>query len=165
MKTAAAWGLVLWMALVFEHSRSDLFPSSSLMLPACVGCLFWLKNGLASILAGLALIVHWLLFPTIAPVDVAVVLLLGTIFVTRSEQQGQWTPMGSRQSQHAWWVHPMLVLLAGLAAHSVLHTGMNLSQFISASLARVIIAVPCLACLVFAIRAADEFGWRRRASL
>lgn len=165
MKTTAAWALTLWMALVFEHSRPDLFPSASLMAPASVGCLFWLRNGLASILAGLALILHWLLFPSIAPVDVLVILVVGTTFVTRVVHQGQWTPMGSRQSRHASWLCPLLVLMAGLATHVILHTGLDGSQFMMFIMARLIIAVPCLACLVFAIRTADEFGLRRQASV
>ena len=163
MKTIAAWMLTLWIVLVFEHAKPGLFPSGSLMLPFAVGCLFWLQNGTGSLLAGTALITHWILHPAFAPLESMTVLLLSTVLITRTSHRNTWTPTATREHQHAWWLHPLFVLLAGLVCHTILRTGFTVSAAAPELAARLLIAAPCLALVISAARTADEFGLRRQS--
>lgn len=165
MKTNVAWILTLWTALVLEHSRSEWIPSGSLMLPLSVGCLFWLRNGIGCLLAGLALTVHWVLRPSVAPLDVVIVLVMATMYITHSRIQDRWSPAEPRSAQQTWWRHPVSVMLLGIIAHALLQTETNSANAISEITHRLLIAAPCLITCLFFARTADEFGWRRRTTI
>lgn len=165
MKTSFAWLLLLWFALVLEQARADLFSSHSLLMPFAVGCLFWLRNGVGSLLAGTALIVHWLLHPVLAPVEGAVLLLTATVFLANNTQQATWSPTASRRSVNAWWIQPIFVLVVGLAFHSLLAAELHVPIAADEFLKRLMIALPLLGLMLFGLRAADEFGWRKTSEM
>jgi hypothetical protein len=161
MKTNFIWLLLLWFVLVLEQARVDLLLSQSLLMPVAVACLFWQRNGAGSVLAGIALTVHWLLQPVLAPIAGAVVLVLATMLIARGARQATWSPTVSRKSMNAWWVDPLFVLVVGLACHSIVSTEFNLQTAAPAFLSRLLIAIPALLLLLFASHAAEEFGWRK----
>lgn len=161
MKTNIVWTLLLWFVLVLENVRSDFVLSQSLLLPSVVGCLFWYRNGNGSVIAGTALILDWMLHPAFFPLTAAIVLLLATRLVTRSARQAAWSPTVSRRSKNVWWIHPLFVLVAGLACHATLISELQVAQAASMFLARLFPAFAALALLLFAFRAAEQFGWRK----
>lgn len=161
MKTNIVWILLLWFVLVVEHSRADLVSSLSLLLPVAVACLFWLRNSAGSVLVGITLIAQWLLQPVLAPIAAAVVLVLATMLIVRNTQRATWSPTVSRKSKNAWWAEPLLVLVVGLACHSVVSVEFNLQTAAPVFLSRLLIAIPVLGILLFASYAAEEFGWRK----
>lgn len=161
MKTNLVWILLLWFSLVLEHARADLLLSQSLLMPVAVACLFWLRNGVGSVLAGTALTVQWLLVPVLAPIAAAVVLVLATMLIARGAQQATWSPTVSRKSQNAWWVDPLFVLVFGLACHSIVATEFHLQIAAPVFLSRLLIALPTLGVMLFASSAAEVLGWRK----
>jgi len=163
MKTNIAWMLILWLALVLEHGRPDLLLSGSVVMACSVACLFWLRSGRGSLLAGSTLIVQWLLQPTFAPVDAAVVLLLATHLLTR-RSQGTWSPVSSRREEHAWWWQPLLVTVVGITLHVVSRGNLQPTVIAAELPPRLVIAVPCILLLSFATHAAEELGVRRVAA-
>lgn len=162
MKTIAAWMLILWSALVFQVARPDLPGSGSLIFPLCVGCIFWLRNGTGVLLAGVVLLIQWILHTTFAPLDVVVTLLLACVAISRDRVDDLASATPSTRIRHAWLIQPTVVLCTGLTLHVLLIVEFqieNLWPVLSSSLC---IAVPVLAMTLFTARMADQFGLRGR---
>lgn len=161
MKTNVAWILILWLVLLLENARTDLILSQSLLIPSAVTCLFWLRNATGSLVTGTALVVSWLLHPLFTPLTPGLVLVMGTFLIVRGSQSSTWSPTVSAPSRHAWWAHPLFVCSCGLASHSILLADFQLVAAASAFTSRILPASAVLGILLFGLRAAEEFGWRR----
>ena len=158
MKSVAAWILVLWFALVVETARPDLFPSASLLLPCAVGCLFWLNSVTGMVLTGAALLLNWVLHPTLAPAEVPAVLT--TFCLAFSAQHKRLATVGHRTAMSAW-LHPLLVLVAGVLARTLAAGNSHLNQLLTDVSGALMVATPVLAAILLTQRFAEELGFRR----
>ena len=156
------WIPVLWMSLVCEQARPDLLPSGCLVIPLAVACLFWLQNSVGILIAGVAMLMHWLLRPERPPLDGIAMILLAAFFMTRSLQQ-RWSPAnGQPPGTRTEWKPRFLITLAGLLIHCGSVSGFQGHEFLVAIKSRLAIAVPLLIVTLVVSHAADEFGLRPR---
>ena len=160
MKTAAAWAVLLWMGIVLENSRTDLFSSCSLLVPLAVGCLFWLRNSSAIFLAGTAMIIRWLLQPSIPPVEVIVVLLISTRLIFRSPL----AVAASNFKRSRKWIAPVCMSLLGVGAHAFVLASFEPAVAIEDFALKSLVVIPAIGVILLAGRVADELGLRQIAT-
>lgn len=159
MKPMACWAVVLWLGIALENSRSDLFPSCSLVLPFTVGCLYWLQNSYSVLLAGVAMMTRWLLQPIGAPIEIFAVLLLSTWSI--SENALSASRSDSRRS--VTWFFPVCITLFATVLHAATLTSLDPGIVLQVFCAKALIAVPTIGGVLLAGRVADELGFRRHA--
>lgn len=161
MRTLLIWTLILWLALILENSRPDLFPSCSLVIPTAVSCMFRLRNSAATILAGATLLIRWLLHPTMVPAEVFAVLICTALLLARqTNAPGGLPATSSRRSASVWMPH-VAVTVAALLCHTFVEADMLLPETVSLLTTRIIISGPYLGVMLFAALIADEFGLQR----
>ena len=165
MKTYIVWCMLLWFALIVENSRPDMFPSCSLTLPLAVGCIFWLRNGTAIVIAGMTLIFRWLLHPSLLPIEVASMLICAAFFLTQQKASRSRSPIPSHSSQFRAWIPLALVTLIALSTHAFVEADMQPITALAHLGRQLTVATPCTIVIVFAFKIADEFGLRRYSQL
>lgn len=163
MKTMACWSVLLWMALVLENTRPDLFPDCSLTVPVSVGCILWVKSGSAIALAGLSLIGRWLLQPSAVPIEIVVVILSSAWLVLSSQRNRTWT-VSSSSSSNIHWALPVTVVAASIASHAIMTSNFHASDSVDSSVQSLAVAIPVTIAVQLFARMADEFGLRRTAA-
>ncbi|MDG2131527.1 MAG: hypothetical protein P8K08_26255 [Fuerstiella sp.] len=162
MKTIVAWVLILWLALIFQVARPDVFVSGSLAVPLSVGCVFWLRTGTGVLLAGAALLIQWILHTTFAPIDVVVTLLLACAAISRDRSSDVASTLLPTGSRYAWLFQPTMVLCTGLIVHTLLIAEFQSETLWPLLMSSLCIGVPVLVLTLFIARTADQFGLRRR---
>lgn len=159
MKTFVAWFVLLWLALVLENTRTDLFPACSLTVPLAVGCILWVRSGWAIQLAGFALIGRWLLQPSAMPVEIAVVILASAWMVAKG-QQNQWNVSPAKSENAMHWVWPNTVVVLGIANHTTITSDFAAELIVGRCLSAFAVAIPVMVVVLICTKAADEFGIR-----
>ena len=162
MKTIVAWILLLWVALIFQVARPELIRSGSLVIPLSVGCIFWLRNGTGILIAGVALLIQWILNTSSAPIDVVVTLIFACIAISRDSPDDSGWPSTTTGIRYAWWFQPAIVLCAGLILHAFLINNFQVENLWPSLRSSLCIALPVLAMTLLIARTADQFGLRRR---
>jgi len=161
MKTIMAWLLLLWLALTFDQAGIQSTTSGSLLMSVAVGCIFWLRSSTGCLLAGLVLLIRWILQPTAPPIDIAVVLILSTFLITRTQNAGGWKPVTRSSNRWSAWSQPVVVLLCGLTCSLLLQTQQSTASRTTALAHQLSIALPCLLAIVLTGDLARHLGWRR----
>lgn len=159
MKSVIALSLLLWLSMMLQQTHPNLFPSATLTLPVAVGCVFWLQSGLGIVVAAAALLISWMLQPTVLPVEIPIVLILAARNLTRTSTNFQ-----SRPDMHRSWKTPALIVAAGLAAHSIAVANGSVPASVSALVDRLPVTVPATIVVVLTLQAAQEFGFVRYAA-
>ena len=159
MRSLVPWLLILWIAVVLEHSRPELFASCSLVLPTCVACVLWHQNSVGMIAATAALLVRWLASGSNFPIEVVVLVVGASWLLTRRVSGRVQARIRSGVSRVDYWGAPVLLVAFSLLAHVVLIGHTNIS---AAIVSRAIIAGPLLAGLRVLMGTSEELGPRGR---
>lgn len=162
MRSLAAWLLFLWVAVLIESSPALAgIPSSitggPVVVPAAIGCIFWFRSGRGILLAGTALILHWLLTNQVFPIAAILVCVLSA-WCLHSE------PDADNLFRRRWtwrqWVQPFVI--AAVAAAAMLIPLWSTKAAIAALLARTLmISLPWMLVVVCVLRIRSEFDTRR----
>ena len=158
MKSVASWLLLLWLGIVLERTRPELFPSAVLVVPLAVGCLFWLRNGTGMLISGASLTLAWLLNPDPFPVTSIVTLLLDAFFLTSEKADRRWSGRKRRE-----WLAPAFTVIAALLSHAVVLHLSAPTAVVSAFASRLVVAMPLTTAVVIMLHLAGEFGPRRHS--
>lgn len=157
MKTIAGWAVLLWLGILLENSRADLFLSCSLIVPLAVGCLFWLRSSAAIFLAGTAMMTRWLLQPSSPPLEIFVVLLASATLLFQSPRAAT----SSNFRRPSKWIVPVCVSLLGVAVHAFVSSSLEPTRAIQDFVLKSLIVIPAMGVILLAGRIADELGLRR----
>lgn len=163
MKTFATWFVLLWLALVLENTRADLFPACSLTIPLAVGCILWMRSGWAIQLAGFTLIGRWLLQPSVIPVEIAVVVLASAWMVAKG-QKNQWNVSPTKIENATHWGWPIAVVVLGIANHTTITSDFAADVIVGRCISTFAVAIPVMVVVLICAKAADEFGIRTATS-
>ena len=161
MKMIVVWMLLLWGALNLQVARPDLFDTGTLVMPLAVGCLFWLRTGTGVLLAGVALLIQWILNTTVAPLDMAVILLPACLAISQGRRTNHGVPQSRTRLRHGWWVQPVVILCMGLAVQALLRENGQTAQLWPGLLRSLCAALPVLALSLLLSGLAEQFGFRR----
>jgi len=154
--------LFLWATLVVEHARPDLLPAGSLFFPAVVICLLWFRNGTGLMLGGMMLVADWIIRPSALPAVPVLLPLARTLLLTSSANSNEFSERrGLSQRIPEMLQHSLLTTLAVVACRMTESWNMRLES--NDMIRCAMIAVPLSLLSGFLMRAADEFGLRRRS--
>jgi UDP-N-acetylmuramyl pentapeptide phosphotransferase/UDP-N-acetylglucosamine-1-phosphate transferase len=162
MKSLAGWLLFLWVAVLIE-SRPALagIPSSitggSVIVPAAIGCIFWFRSGRGILLAGAALLLHWLLTDQVFPIAAILVCVLSAWCL---HTEPAIDDLFRRRWTWRQWVQPFVI--ATLTAAAMLIPLWSQEANPATSLARTLtISLPWMLVVVCVLRIRSEFDTRR----
>lgn len=160
MKTTALWSIMLWFAMACEQTRPDLLPTGSVVVPCAVGCVVWLHSGSGMVIAGLALLLRWILSAAGPPIEVFAVMLLSARIATTKQSSSRY------DGGYARWWQPTTIVVIGELLLTAVGTSVNSSAgAFAAVVPRLLVAVPCIVAILFLLRLSEELGFRRTVSI
>lgn len=161
MKTLLIHITLLWLAIVAEQARSDLFPSYTLLLPICAVLLIANRSTGGIVVIGIALLLQDLLRMQTLPFVTIGVIIIGTIVVTspKTDPLSQRSKSRRRQILPRWFGQSAVIVCSGI----LLYFGQQISEktFETQQLqTHLAVSIPIFLMSAAALRISHEFGFR-----